>query len=270
MDLKKIKFGFIGAGNMAGAIIRGMLASKAISAKCVLVSDLKKDTLRSFSKRLGIQAKSKNMELVKQVDVIIIAVKPQAIKTVLKEIGESIKSSQIVISIAAGVSIKTLRKHLKDGHIVRVMPNLGCFINQSATAVCYSKGESKKAKDISKSLFSLIGTVTEVPEKQMDIVTALSGSGPAYVALLSQILISSAHKAGLDRSKAKILFNHTLFASSLFLDQNLLDAKELMRQVTSKGGTTEAALSVLKKEKLEKVLDAALKAAIKRSKGLSK
>ena len=270
MNLKKIKFGFVGAGNMAGAIIRGMLASKAVSAECVLVSDPKKVTLRSLSKRLGIQAKSKNTELVKQVDVIIIAVKPQDIKTVLKEIRETVKSSQIVISIAAGVSIKTLREYLKDCHIVRVMPNLGCFINQSATAISYSRGESKRTKDISRSLFSLVGTVTEVSEKQMDIVTALSGSGPVYVALLSQILISSAHKAGLDRSKAKILFNHTLFASSLFLDQNLLDAKELMRQVTSKGGTTEAALSVLKKEKLEKVLDTALKAAIKRSKGLSR
>ncbi|MDP8261504.1 MAG: pyrroline-5-carboxylate reductase [Candidatus Kappaea frigidicola] len=270
MKLKKIRFGFIGAGNMAGAIIKGMLASKAVSAKSVLVSDVKKNTLLNLSKRLGVKPILKNANLMKEADVLIIAVKPQDIKIVLEDIERDVKSSHIIISIAAGVSIKTLRKYLKQAHIVRAMPNLGCFINQSATAISYSKNESKSVKDISKALFSLIGIVSVVSEKQMDIVTALSGSGPAYVAYLSQALISSAHKAGLDKTKAKLLFNHTLLASSLFLEQNVLDAKGLVQRVTSKGGTTEAALSVLKKNKVEKIFAAALQAAIKRSKELSK
>ena len=270
MNLKNIKFGFIGAGNMSTAIIKGMLASKAVSAKSVFVSDVKRNNSLNLSKHLGIKSKLNNEDLIKEVDVIVIAVKPQDIKAVLEEMCSSVKSSQIVISIAAGVSMKILHRYLKNTHVVRVMPNLGCFVNESATALSFAKGETKRVKDISKALFSLIGIVTDVTEKQMDVVTALSGSGPAYIAFLSRTLVCSAHQAGLDMAKAKKMFNHTLLASSLFLDQNILDAENLMKQVTSKGGTTEAALSVFKRKKMDKILDSALKAAIKRAKELSK
>jgi pyrroline-5-carboxylate reductase len=270
MKQKNLSIGFIGAGNMAGAIIEGMLASKIVTARSLFISDNRRKQLLNLAKDLGVRSVLKNTDLISKTDVVIIAVKPQDIKTVLEEIGSCLRKNQIVISIAAGVSLKTLRKYLKKAHVVRVMPNLGCFLRESATAVSYEAGEQKRVKDITNMLFGSLGVVIDVSEKRMHVVTALSGSGPAYIAFISQILISAAHKSGLNKVKAEKLFNHTLLASSLFLDKGKLDTKELMQRVTSKGGTTEAALSVLKREKIDKSLDAALKAAIKRSKELSK
>lgn len=270
MKQKNLSVGLIGAGNMARAIIEGMLASKIVTARSLFVSDIRRKQVLNLAKDLGVRSILKNTDLISKTDVVIIAVKPQDIKTVLEEIGLSLRKNQIVISIAAGVSLKTLRKHLKKAHIVRVMPNLGCFLRESATAVSYEVGEQKRVKDITNRLFGSLGIVIAVSEKQMHVVTALSGSGPAYIAFISQVIISAAHKLGLNKVKAEKLFNHTLFASSLFLDKGKLDTKELMQRVTSKGGTTEAALSVFKREKIDKSLDAALKAAIKRSKELSK
>jgi pyrroline-5-carboxylate reductase len=270
MNLKSKKLGFIGAGNMSKAIIKGLLASEEVRPKGIFISDINKKRLQKAKKELGINAVSSNSDLVLEADIIIVAVKPQDIRSVLENIASCIKKDQVIISIAAGVTLKTLSTYLKKKHIVRVMPNLGCFINESASALSFLKGEKKNVKVLAESIFGAIGAVVEVSEEEMDIVTALSGSGPAYIALFNQILLNSARKAGLDYSKAKMLFHQTHFSTSHFLKHGLMDSQSLIERVSSKGGTTEAALKQFKKMKLEKVLDSGFKAAIKRSKELSK
>jgi pyrroline-5-carboxylate reductase len=270
MRINQYKIGFIGCGNMAQAIIKGLIKAKALSSKSILASDLDLKRLSRNAKALGIKKCKSNAQLVLDADIIIIAVKPQDIKAVLDEISQQASSKKIVISIAAGITRKFIKKYLKNGHIIRVMPNIGSLRNESATAICFSETESKGIKEKASAIFESIGLVHEVKEKDMDIVTALSGSGPAYLAFIYKVLSESASQAGLNKQTASSLISQTALAAASFLLENQMSAEELIKKVTSKGGTTEAAMKVFKREKIDKILSKGFKAALKRAKELSK
>jgi pyrroline-5-carboxylate reductase len=270
MRLNQYKMGFIGCGNMAQAIIKGLIKSKALRASSILASDKNKNTLKKRSKDLKIKAAKSNVELVVKADVVIISVKPQDIKLVLQEISDVVCDKKIIISIAAGITRSFINKIIKNGHIVRVMPNLGSLSNQSATALSFSRAESGKVKKIAKGIFKNIGLVHEVRDEDMNVVTALSGSGPAYMAYIHRALTEAAVSSGLNKKIASSLLSQTAVAADSFLLENKMTAKELMQKVSSKGGTTEAALKIFKKEKVDKSLTKGFKAAVKRAKELSK
>ncbi len=249
--LENKKIAIIGLGNMGQAIRDGILKNKLINKNQLLVSN----------KQLT------NKLVVNQGDILIIAVKPQVIKIVLEEIKDVISKDKLIISIVAGVEIKSIEKFLcKKLKIIRVMPNLCAKVNQSVS--CWIKNKNVNDKDIKifKKIFQLIGTEIELKnENLLDQVTAISGSGPAYFFYLTELMEKAAIKIGLDKKLAYELVTQTLVGSSEYLKKSKESLKTLRQKVTSKGGTTEAAFNKIVDSEFESVFLSAIKSAYKRA-----
>ena len=215
----------------------------------------------------------KNMalpDLVLQSGVIILAVKPQDCLPVLQDVSRSFTKDKLLISIAAGLTTRFLEKNLPpSARVVRTMPNMPAFIAEGMTALC--RGRYAKPADIrtASEIFKHVGATEVVPEKWMDAVTAVSGSGPAYVFLLAECLMNAAASLGLDKKLSRKLVRQTLQGSVHLLLESDEDAAALRARVTSKGGTTQAATDVFVKHKLEMIFKRALKAAESRARQLS-
>lgn len=269
--LKDKIIGFIGAGNMASAIIEGLLISRKVKSCSIYISD--KDNNKKLKKKrnLKIKVAGNNRELIKASDIIIIAVKPRDINDLLEEIKNDISSEKVVISIAAGITIKHLKRYISgNNNIIRVMPNIGSLKQESMTCLSFSRNTASYVKETVVSIFSGIGKVEEISEKDMHLATALSGSGPAYIAYFLNLLIKAAKKEGLSFEKARRMTLQTARSSISLLEDKNIGLDELIRMVASKGGTTEAALKVFKDKKMDEILRDAFKAAVKRSKDLLK
>ena len=263
--------GFIGAGNMAQAIIKGILEKNIFSASHVFTSDINKEKLDSFAKHFGISVIQDNKELVKKSDIIVFSIKPQTSAEVLNEIKSiSNLSSKIFVTIMAGKKIDFIKTILgKDVAVVRVMPNTPALLGKGMSVL--SKDGSIKEKDFLeiKNIFASIGEVLELPEDKMNIVTAISGSGPAYVYFLAECMIATAIKKGLTQAQAVLLVKQTLLGASSMLKHLDYDPKILRENVTSKGGTTEAAIKVFLEKNMALIIEEAITAAKKRSRELS-
>lgn len=248
------KIAIIGAGNMGGAIIKGIGRRYR-----VVVSDVDKNKL----KRLNIRD---NKKAVRGADIIILAIKPQNMDSVLDEMKDAVKPSQLVISIAAGIKTRKIENKLGKIPVVRVMPNTPLLVGMGMSALCKGRYARLRHIGIANRIFSSMGKVIAVKEKQMDAVTAVSGSGPAYVYLFTESLIKSAVALGAPKG----IVMQTLKGAVALLEKTGKSPEELRKQVTSPGGTTEAALKVFQKEGFAKIIDKAVRAACKRSKGLSR
>ena len=263
------KFGFIGAGKMAGAIIHGILASGKVSAAEVACSCGNDDTGKKLSAETSIALADSLESLFAQSETIIAACKPQQLKDVAAA-GKSAKS-KVLVSILAGTSIARLRECFPNvGKIVRVMPNMPAQISLGIS--CYAP-ESPLADDEKKTVdtvLSAIGEYMEIEEARLDAVTALSGSGPGYIFEFAAAMIAGAREIGFSDEEAKKLVERTLVGSAVLLEKSPLSADELRIAVSSPGGTTLAALDVFEKSGFRKTVADALKAAEKRSKELSK
>lgn len=268
--LNNKRIGFIGAGNMAVSIIRGLLLSKKVKSNQIYISDKNKRKQAAVKRILKVEKAKNNVDLVDLSDIVILCVKPQNIDEVLSEIKQEIDAGKIVISIAAGVKLSLLRKNLKKAKLIRIMPNVGALTQESITAVSYSRNVDSKSKKLAKSIFDAIGEVEEVDHKKMDAVTALSGSGPAYIAYVLDSLIKAAKAEGLNKHEAEHFAYQMMNGTIKLIKEKDMQLKDIIKMVTSKGGTTEAALKVFNKKKLSKIITEALKAATKRSKELSK
>jgi len=213
-----------------------------------------------------------NNAVVKFADVIIMAVKPQDFDSVLRqEVCCGISTEKLLISIAAGITTKYIEKTVgSDMPVVRAMPNMGALVGESITSI--SKGSSATSYDMdtAREIFSSIGDVVEVDEKLVDAVTAISGSGPAYFFYLIEALIEAAVELGLEPEAAKRLVVKTAVGSARLLETLKEDPENLREKVTSKGGTTEAALKIFEKKAVKRIIKDAVKAAHRRSKELSK
>jgi len=253
--------GIIGAGNMGRAIALGMNAQ-------ALISDKISARLR-FSRNRRIKAAKNNIDLVRRSDVVIIAVKPQHIIKVLKEIAPYV-ASKLVISIAAGVKIASIEKVLRKARILRVMPNMPAMVGKGISAIVSGRLAKKKDMDIAEKIFSNVGDVVRVKESSMDAVTALSGSGPAYYFLFTDILQKAARSLGLKKDLARQLAMATFIGASASASATKISMQDFVEKVASKGGTTEAALKVFKKKGLERIVKKALRAAYIRSRSLSR
>ena len=244
------KIGFIGAGRMGSALIKAMTPL----ASTVLVSDEEQGHDTS------------NVEVVKGSDVVFICVKPQHVKEVLDEINEAV-DQQVVVSIAAGITLRALEKALPGKKVVRVMPNQPCVVCEMAAA--YSLGEEVDAEEgkIVADLLNSAGVALEVKEKDLDAVTGLSGSGPAFFAYVLQGFIEAGKKQGLSEEVATKLAVQTALGTAKQLQEGI-SPQELMDMVTSPGGTTEAGRKILETSDVQKVLEETVAAATKKSKEL--
>ncbi len=268
--IKDKKIGIIGCGNMGEALL-SRLSNLVEKSTSLMVSET--DTAR----RDYIQTKYKmiveidNNELVKFADVIILAVKPKDFDSVLsQEVCCGISNKKLLISIAAGITTKYIEKIVgRDMPVIRAMPNMGALIGESITSI--SKGSSATSYDMdtAREIFSTIGDVVEVDEKLVDAVTAISGSGPAYFFYLVEALIESARELGISEKVAKQLVVKTALGSAKLLESLKEDPEILRKKVTSKGGTTEAALKIFEKKAVKRIIKDAAKAAHARSRELS-
>lgn len=269
--MKDKKIGIIGCGNMGEAIF-SRLSEIMVKSVNLMVSETDAARRDAIQKKYKIIVEIDNNYLVKYCDVIIIAVKPQSIEDLLRqEICCGASKEKLIISIAAGIPTSYIEKIVgRDVPVVRAMPNMPAVIGEAVTAVCAGSAASKEDLKLAVEVLSKIGDVVEVDEKMMDAVTAISGSGPAYFFYMIEALAEAAKKLGLDEKTAEELAIKTAIGSSELLDKMKERPGALRMKVTSKGGTTEAALKVFDSKKLGKIIEAAAKAACKRSKDMSK
>lgn len=246
---------------MAEAMISGFIESKIINPKRIIATDLVKRRLNYISNKYKIKVSDSNIESIKLADIIIIAVKPQHIENLLKEISGYVKSNQLIISVCTGVSTKYLEKYLGQVAIVRVMPNTPALINEGMLVFCPGKFVKKQQDKITRKLLNSVGTVIKLPEKFFDTVTAVSGSGPAYLFYLAEGMVNSAKRSGFNEKNATLLVNQTLYGASKMLKITSIRPEILRQKVTSPGGTTEQAIRFLKQKKfLDNLINAVNKA----------
>jgi len=266
--LKNQKIGLIGAGNMGASILEGVLKKRLATPSHVWVYDKDAGKARFFARRYRVGFTSSASELLKKVNVVLLAIKPQDLPSFASENRVSFKLGHKVVSILAGMTTEKIAKMLRrDIEIVRAMPNLGAKAGQSMTVVC---GKNKKGLSLAAALFAGCGEVVALPEKMLDLVTALSGSGPAYFFHLMELLEDFGVKRGLSPKVAWILAVQTGLGAALLAKDSKISCAALRQMVTSKKGTTDAALKVLQRGKFKKIFHQALAAATARSRALRK
>jgi pyrroline-5-carboxylate reductase len=264
--LKTKTLGFLGAGNMAGAIIDGLLHGKVLPPERILASDAKGERLDHLRKLRGIRTTHDNHELVRECDVIVLAVKPQVIDKVLTEVGAEVRGDQLIVSVAAGVPIEAIEGRLPPGsHVVRAMPNMPATVQAGATAVAGGAHASEADLRVARELFEAVGRVVTLDESLLDAVTGLSGSGPAYIMLIIEALADGGVKVGLHRDTALLLAAQTVFGSAKLLLETGEHPGRLKDMVTSPGGTAIAGLHTLESGALRKTLIDAVEVATKRA-----
>jgi pyrroline-5-carboxylate reductase len=266
MGMKTKRLGFLGAGNMAGAIIKGLLHGKVLPPDRVTASDVKTERLEQLRALHGIRTTSDNRELAAGCDVLVLAVKPQSIDKVLNDVGAHVRADQLVVSVAAGVPIEALEARLPTGvRVVRAMPNTPATVQAGATAIAGGAHAREDDLRIARELFQAVGRVVVLDEALIDAVTGLSGSGPAYVMLIIEALADGGVKVGLHRDTALLLAAQTVFGSAQLLLETGEHPGRLKDMVTSPGGTAIAGLHTLESGALRKTLIDAVEVATKRA-----
>ena len=262
--------GFIGAGNMAGAIINGILGAGVQPAGQMMVYDINADKRASFQAK-GLLAASSVGELVRACDMIFLAVKPQNFAEVLQEARETVRPEKLFITIAAGISTRYITDMLRcDCPVVRAMPNTPLLIGKGATALCRSENVTDEAFSLVQSFFAACGTVTALKEDVMNAVISVNGSSPAYIYLFAKAVVDSAVRQGIEGDTALKLFCQTLVGSAGMLLKSGFTPEQLIKMVSSPGGTTLKAMEVLYDREFEKTIDEAMLACTRRAEELGK
>jgi pyrroline-5-carboxylate reductase len=257
------KIGLIGVGNMGASILEGVLSRRLTSPSRIWVYDKALEKSRAFVRCHGVGLASSAAELIQKTDVVLLAMKPQDFQAFALEHRSFFRSGQGVISILAGMTTEKISKALgKNVRVVRAMPNLGAKVGCSMTVVC---GKDKGILSLASVLFAGCGQVATLPEKMLDLVTAVSGSGPAYFFHLMELMTDFGVKQGLPRAVAETLAVQTGLGATLVAKDSKVSCAMLREMVTSKKGTTDAALKTLKRKKFGKIFHQALAAAMKRS-----
>lgn len=265
------KLGFIGGGNMAWAIASGAVKAGLYTGQEIIASDIARQRREIFANQLSAKATENNSEVMQGAELVVLAVKPQQAKDVLAPLAGILGSEQLVISIMAGITTSSIEEMLgSKAVVVRAMPNLALSVGQGMTAVAAGTHARPEHVQAACRLFDSCGKTVIVQEKQMHAVTAVSGSGPAYFFYFVEALIEAGIEAGLSQEQAEMLAKQTCLGAGKTLAQRSEDPAELRRQVTSKGGTTAAALEVMQQEKVGEIIGRAVSAAAKRSEELGK
>jgi pyrroline-5-carboxylate reductase len=264
--------GFIGAGNMAEALIKGILAAKLCKPANIFVSDIRPERLAELAARYGITAAKDNADLVARCEIVVLSIKPQVMDEVLKPLKSAFTPGKLVISIVAGKKTAKIASLIGELPIVRAMPNTPALVGEGAS-VMYANAAGKKCLHIAMELFSAVGYAASVDDESLiDAVTAVSGSGPAYYFLMMEEMTKAAIAIGLPPETAKLLVLQTAKGATtlaLQADKNGESAAELRKKVTSPKGTTEAAIKAMQDGGYGEIIARAIKAARDRSIELS-
>jgi pyrroline-5-carboxylate reductase len=266
MTMQDKKIGFVGAGNMAGALIKGLLHSGTMAPAQIQASDVREERLVELANEHGISTTKDNAKLAAWADVIVLAVKPQVIDKVITPLGKSLSPRALVISIAAGVPIESIEARLPPGtRVIRSMPNTAAIALAGATAIAPGTHASEDDVVVARQLFEATGRVVVLDESLLDAVTGLSGSGPAYVMLIIEALADGGVKVGLHRETALLLAAQTVYGSAKLLLETGEHPGRLKDMVTSPGGTAIAGLHTLEAGGLRTTLINAVENATRRS-----
>lgn len=264
--LADIKLGFIGVGNMGGAIIRGLLAAGQLPRENLVYYD--PDPARQAQMaELGVPAARDNSEVM-QAPVVVLAIKPQVMGAVLSEVKEFARPSHLIISIAAGVTLAALEEAFPESRVIRVMPNTPTLVGAGMAALAPGRSITPEDLALAQELFQTVGEAVVVEERLMDAVTGLSGSGPAYVAVFIEALADGGVKMGLPRPLALTLATQTVLGTARLCHEQHLHPAVLKDLVTSPGGTTIAGLHALESGGFRVAVMNAVSAATRRSKEL--
>ncbi len=261
-----VQIGFIGAGRMATALARGLTAAGFTTPAAVIASDVSPIALQQFGKETGAQTAAENGAVLSRSDVVVLAVKPQQVPSVLAELRSHVQAKHLLVSIAAGVTLKSLQDGLGDGcRIVRVMPNSPCLVGAGASAFACGANATDADAELVSALLSTVGIAVPVPESQLDAVTGLSGSGPAYGFQIIEALSDGGVRVGLPREVATKLAAQTLLGAARMVLETGDHPGVLKDAVTSPGGTTIAGLHALERGRVRSALMDAVEAATQRS-----
>jgi len=271
MQLDATHISFIGAGNMASAIIQGLL-EKGLSASQITASDPTQTKLDAMQSQLGIQVSTSNEEAVAQADIVVLCVKPQVLEQVIAPLKSTLAEKRpVVVSIAAGIEMASLEQWLGESlPIVRCMPNTPAQVLLGASGLYANAHVDASQRDVVEALFSAIGYATWVEQESlMHAVTALSGSGPAYIFLMIAEMAKAGEKLGIEAISAKRLAAQTVLGAAKMVLESELPPQLLKQNVMSPGGTTERAIGVFESEGLGELVDKAMSAAATRSEELA-
>jgi pyrroline-5-carboxylate reductase len=267
--MKATRIGFLGGGNMAGALVAGLLGSKVVEKDQIRIAEPRRERQSELASEHGVAVTASNGDVAKWANVVVLAVKPQVMPAVLTECGAAIGGGHVVVSLVAGVPIQKIESGVGPGaRVVRAMPNTAALARAGATALAAGSSATESDLDIARSLFDAVGVSVVLPEHQLDAVTGLSGSGPAYVMLFIEALADGGVKMGLPRDVALLLAAQTVYGAAKLLIESKQHPATLKDMVTSPGGTTIAGLSVLELAGTRGNLIAAVEAATLRATAL--
>lgn len=260
---------FLGAGHMAEAIMHGLLKSKIVEKEKVVFTEIRDDRSEYIGKKFGIKKILSAEDAVRASDIIVLAVKPQNMDEVLREITSSVNDQKLIITIAAGLPIQKYENQLgKKLRIVRVMPNMAALVGFGISGISAGRFAREEDIEVVKQMMASVGDYVELPEESLDAVTAVSGSGPAFFFFFMEAIQEAGVKLGLSHEVCKKLVEWTALGAGHLVQETKDAAKSLRKKVTSPGGTTEAAIEVFEKKGLKEIIVEGVLAAEKRSKEL--
>jgi len=262
------EIGLIGAGNMGQAILEGLLKRQIALPGQIWVYDKIRSKVSPFKRKWKVYCADTLENLVKRTQIVILAFKPQDLSLAGENVKTHLKSSHVLISILAGTPLAKIKRFVgSQAKMVRAMPNLGAKVGEAMTCLA---GSDARALAVAEKIFSGCGKTLRLQEKHFDLVTAVSGSGPAYFFLMMEGLVAACLREGLSEETAELLAVQTAVGASLLARSSALSPGELRRMVTSKRGTTEAALKILEARKFPQILQQAVRAALERGRQLSR
>ncbi|WP_036216758.1 pyrroline-5-carboxylate reductase [Lysinibacillus sphaericus] len=265
--MKKILF--IGAGSMAEALIQGWIKQKVFSPQEIYVTNRSdKERLHFLQETYGIHCMF-DQAIYRQADLIILAMKPKDAIAAMRELKPKITAQSAILSILAGIGIGTITELLGSRPVARVMPNTSATIGMSASGISFNNEVSPAQRILFLQLLEAVGSVIEVDEDQLHAVTALSGSGPAYIYYLMEAFERVGTEVGLSKDTVRLLMTQTLAGTAEMLKQSLDEPDVLRKKVTSPGGTTEAGIQALEQYQFNKAIEACIKEAVARSRSLA-
>ncbi len=267
----KERIGFIGGGKMAEALAKGIINAGLSSVDKIIVSDVDSKRCQILEKDTGIKTTQENKKIISESDIIILAVKPNIIGDILKELKSDITPKRLVVSIAAGIPLDFIESALnKDCRVVRVMPNTPCLVGETAAGYALGKAATRDDGELVGEILNAVGKSYLLEEKHLDAVTGLSGSGPAFIYTVIEALSDGGVKMGLPRDISTKLAAQTVLGSAKMVLETGMHPGELRDFVTSPGGTTIAGLHALEKGNIRNALIDAVETATKKSKKLGR
>jgi pyrroline-5-carboxylate reductase len=265
----KSTIAFLGAGNMAGALIKGLLEAERCRSGQIVASDIREERLAELRREHRIKTTGDNRRAASGAQVVVLSTKPQVFPLLLPEIAGSIRPDQLVLSIAAGVPISVIESSLPHGsRVIRAMPNTAALVQAGATGLAAGSNATKKDMETARQIFEAVGAAVVVNESLLDAVTGLSGSGPAYVFVFIEALADAGVEMGLSRESAQTLAAQTVLGSARMVMETGEHPARLKVAVTSPGGTTIAGLQALEAGGLRKAVADAVRNATRRSRAL--